>query len=165
MEIDLANAALEEKSLIQNMMQLYQYDFSEFEASDLDEHGLFHYKYLDHYWVEKDRTPLIVRLAGCLAGFVLVNKHSYTTQERYCIAEFFIMRKYRRKGIGKHVANTVFDMFGPLWEVHQTKDNTVAQVFWRNVVDEYTGGDFDYRPDGCGDWKGPILAFKSSTKT
>ncbi|MHC4192376.1 MAG: GNAT family N-acetyltransferase, partial [Planctomycetota bacterium] len=79
--------------------------------------------------------------------FVLVNKHSYTTQERFCIAEFFIMRKYRRKGIGREVAHRVFGMFGPLWEVQQTKDNTVAQAFWGNVVSEYTGGDFDCKPD------------------
>jgi hypothetical protein len=38
-------------------------------------------------------------------------------------------------------------MFGPLWEVQQTKDNTVAQAFWGNVVSEYTGGDFDCKPD------------------
>jgi predicted acetyltransferase len=147
------------------MMQLYQYDFSEFEGKDLDDHGLFSYKYLDHYWIEESRTPLIVRAEGRLAGFVLVNKHSYTTQERFCIAEFFIMRKYRRRGIGREAAYRVFGMFGPLWEVRQTKDNTVAQAFWGNVVSKYTGGDFDCKPDGCGDWKGPILTFKRRTKT
>jgi GNAT superfamily N-acetyltransferase len=101
----VSEATLSEKSLIQHMMQFYQYDFSEFEGNDLDDHGLFSYKYLDHYWVEESRTPLVVRVEGRLTGFVLVNKHSYTTQERFCIAEFFIMRKYRRKGIGREVAH------------------------------------------------------------
>ncbi|MCX7001606.1 MAG: GNAT family N-acetyltransferase [Candidatus Sumerlaeota bacterium] len=165
MQIDLSKAALSEKSLLQRMMQLYQYDFSEFEGNDLDDHALFNYKYLDHYWVEEGRTPLIVSVDGRLAGFVLVNKHSYTAQERFCIAEFFIMRKYRRKGIGKEVAHRVFDMFGPLWEVQQTKKNTAAQDFWRSVVNEYTNGDFDFYENGLGDWDGPILAFKRQTKT
>ncbi len=165
MQIDVSEATLSEKSLIQHMIQLYQYDFSELEGNDLDDNGLFSYKYLDHYWVEESRTPLIVRVEGCLAGFVLVNKHSYTSQERFCIAEFFIMRKYRRKGIGREVAHRVFGMFGPLWEVQQNKDNSVAQAFWGNVVSEYTGDDFDCRPDGCGDWKGPILTFKRRQKT
>lgn len=165
MQIDVSEATLNEKSLLQHMMQLYQYDFSEFEGSDLDDHALFSYKYLDHYWVEQRRTPLIVRLDGRLAGFILVNRHSYTTQDRFCIAEFFIMRKYRGKGIGKKVAHRVFDMFGPLWEVQQTKENTAAQCFWRTVVDEYTNGDFNLHEDGLGDWDGPILAFKRRSKT
>ena len=165
MQIDISKATLSEKSLIQHMMQLYLYDFSEFEGNDLGDNGLFGYKYLDHYWVEESRTPLTVRVSGCLAGFVLVNKHSYTTQGRFCIAEFFIMRKYRHKGIGKKVAHKVFDMFGPLWEVQQTKENTAAQAFWRNVVNEYTDGDFDFYEDGLGDWNGPIQVFKRRSKT
>ncbi|MDP6545095.1 MAG: GNAT family N-acetyltransferase [Phycisphaerae bacterium] len=165
MQIELSEAALSEKSLIQHMMQLYQYDFSEHEGTDLNDHGLFHYKYLDLYWIEEVRTPLIVRVAGRLAGFVLVNKHSYSKQDRFCIAEFFIVRKYRRKGIGKEVAHRVFGMFGPLWEVAQTKENIAAQAFWRDVVEEYTRGNFDCKLDGCGDWKGPILTFKKRTKT
>ena len=54
MQIDLSKAALSEKSLLQRMMQLYQYDFSEFEATDLDDHALFNYKYLDHYLLRRD---------------------------------------------------------------------------------------------------------------
>lgn len=164
MQVDIAKASLNEKSLIQHMMQLYQYDFSEFEGTDLDDQGLFSYKYLDLYWVEENRTPLIVRVTGRLAGFVLVNKHSYTKEDRFCIAEFFIMRKYRRKGIGKEVTYRVFDMFDPLWEVQQTKQNIVAQAFWIKVVNEYTNGDFELYETGLGDWKGPIQTFKSRSK-
>ena len=61
------------------MMQLYQYDFSEFEGNDLDDHGLFSNKYLDHYWVGENGTPLIVRADGKLAGFVIVFKNRTKT--------------------------------------------------------------------------------------
>jgi len=62
MRIDISEAAPSDKSLLQHMMQLYQYDFSEYTGNDLDDHGLFGYRYLDHYWVEEGRTPLIVRV-------------------------------------------------------------------------------------------------------
>ena len=143
---------------------MYLYDFSEFEGTDLDDHGLFGYRYLDDYWVEEGRVPLIVRLSGRLVGFVLVNKHSYTREDRFCIAEFFIMRKYRRQGIGKEVAHRVFDMFGPLWEIQQIKENTAAQAFWRKVVSEYTDGEYKLYPEGLGDWNGPKHTFQRRSK-
>lgn len=165
MKLEITEASIDEKSVVQSMMELYQHDFSEFDGGDLNDHGYFGYKYLDHYWTEKDKTPLIVRFVGKLTGFVLVNTHSSSAGARFCIAEFFILRKYRRKGIGKKVAHKVLDMFGPLWEVRQTKENTVAHSFWRSVVDEYTNGDYNLLENGLGDWDGPILIFNKKPET
>lgn len=165
MHIDVHIVGISEKPLIQRMMQLYQYDFSEFDGTDLDEHGAFCYNYLDHYWVEDSRTPLLVRINGKIGGFVLVNKYSYTGSDKYCIAEFFIMRKYRRNGIGRQVAHKVFNRFGPLWEIRETALNVAAQAFWMKVVDEYTDGNFENHSTGYGDWSGPIQTFSSKDKS
>ena len=158
--IDISIPSLSEKPLIEQMMQLYRYDMSEFDGSDLGHYGRFSYDYLDSYWTDDSRTPLIIRVSGNLAGFVLVNQHSYTGDGRYSIAEFFIMRKYRGKGIGKFIAHRVFDQFGPLWEVRQTKENMAAQSFWRRVIEKYTDGSFEEFPAGRGEWPGPIQIFE-----
>ncbi len=91
MLLDLSIASMDEKPLLQRMMQLYQYDFSEIDGSELDDEGIYSYQYLDLYWTEENRTPLIIRAENHLAGFVLVNKRSHTEKGRFCIAEFFIM--------------------------------------------------------------------------
>jgi predicted acetyltransferase len=158
--IDISIAPPSEKPIIEQMMQLYRYDMSEFDGSDLDQNGRFSYDYLDSYWTENSRTPLIIQVSGKLAGFVLVNQHSYTGDGRYSIAEFFIMRKYRRKGIGRIVARRVFNQFGPRWEIRQVKENMAAQSFWRRIIEDYTGGLFNEIPDGKGDWTGPIQIFE-----
>jgi predicted acetyltransferase len=158
--IDISIASPSEKPIIEQMMQLYRYDMSEFDGSDLDHNGRFSYDYLDSYWTDDRRSPLIIRVSGQLAGFVLVNQHSYTGDGRYSIAEFFIMRKYRRKGIGRAVANRVFNQFGPRWETRQIKENTAAQSFWRKVIEEFTCRRFKEFPDGKGDWTGPIQIFE-----
>jgi len=158
--IDISIASQTEKPLIEQMMQLYRHDMSEFDGSDLDHKGQFSYEYLDSYWMDDSRSPLIIRLSGKLAGFVLINQHSYTRDGRYSIAEFFIMRKYRGKGIGKFIAHRVFDQFGPFWEVRQNKENTAAQSFWRKVIEEYTDGSFEEFPAGRGEWTGPIQIFE-----
>lgn len=161
MKIEVLPASVDDKPLIQRMMELYQYDFSEFENTDLDSHGCFGYSYLDHYWKEKDRHPFIVRVDGRLAGFVLVNHHTYLPENEWSIAEFFIMRKYRRKGVGKTVAFHVFDQFRGKWEVQEMEANIPAQRFWRKVIGEYTGG--RYREISLNNdlWKGPVQHFDS----
>ncbi|WGV23491.1 GNAT family N-acetyltransferase [Halotia branconii] len=136
--VEVLSASINDKPIIQRMMELYQHDFSEFEDKDINEHGYFGYPYLDYYWVEDDRYPFIVRIGGKLTGFVLVNQYTYIPDSQYSIAEFFILRKYRQQGIGKQVAFQIFDRFCGKWEIHQITTNIVAQKFWRSVIGEYT---------------------------
>jgi len=158
--INVAAANLSDKSLIQNLMQLYLYDFSEFNGYDLNEHGLYNNTYVDHYWVEKERKPFIIRVEDRLAGFVLINNITYIVDDGFAIADFFVMRKYRRRGVGRAVARRIFDMFGPNWEIRQTKDNHVAQAFWIKIIQEYTNGDFEHYQKGKSDWDGAIQTFR-----
>lgn len=77
------------------------------------------------------------------------------------IAEFFIMRKWRRRGIGRQVAVTIFAQFPGSWEVALQRHNASAHAFWRAVIDAYTGGAFeeiDVHPPA---WDGPVLRFLS----
>ena len=127
MKIEVSPALVDDKSLIQRMMELYQHDLSEFENNDLDSHACFGYRFLDHYWKEKGRHPFIVRVDDKLAGFVLVNRNTHLPGNEWAIAEFFVMRKYRRRGIGKAVAFYLFDQFREKWEVRETEANVPAQ--------------------------------------
>jgi predicted acetyltransferase len=72
MEIQIKLASYEEKSILSNLMELEQCDYSEYDGYDVDEHGLYGYKFLDHYWTEPYRYPFLVRASGKLAGFALV---------------------------------------------------------------------------------------------
>ncbi|MDZ8187280.1 MAG: GNAT family N-acetyltransferase [Nostoc sp. ChiSLP02] len=164
MYVEVLSAAIDDKPLIQRMMELYQYDFSEFADQDLDEHGYFGYPYLDYYWIESDRYPFIVRVSGKLAGFVLVNQFTYILSNQYSMAEFFILRKYRRQGIGKLVASQIFDGFCGRWEIYQMKTNTVAQKFWHSVILDYTKGKFREIAIDDGDRQGTIQCFDNTSK-
>src|SRR5512138_650387 len=138
MNIEVQQASLEDKVVLRNLMELYAYDFSEFDQCDVDEHGLFGYERLDHYWTEPGRYPFLVRVEGKLAGLVLVRTldESMTDPIR-SIAEFFILRKYRHQGVGKVVAHLIFDKFPGQWSVAQVENNHPAQAFWRKVIAEY----------------------------
>lgn len=139
--ITITPAVFEEKPILRRLMELYLYDFSEFTQDDLNQHGTYEYAYLDQYWIEPERYPFVVRVEGRLAGFVLVrNIGELHGKPSHSIAEFFILRKYRRQQIGRQAARWIFDRFPWHWRVTQIPENLPAQQFWRRVIGEYTGG-------------------------
>jgi len=97
MEIVIQKATIDEKSILRNLLELCYHDYSEFTPKDVNEHGRFGYKYLDHYWTESGRSPFIVRVSGKIAGFVLVRDVVFSEGKiTHSLAEFFILRKFRR---------------------------------------------------------------------
>ncbi len=56
------------------------------------------------------------------------------------ISEFFVLKKYAGKEIGKIAAVTVFDLFPGKWNIHQAANNYPAQAFWRKLIYRYTNG-------------------------
>ncbi|MFD0679145.1 MULTISPECIES: GNAT family N-acetyltransferase [unclassified Paenibacillus] len=145
--LQIVKANKEEKEVLQNLMQFYFYDFSEFMDSDVKEDGLYgKYPYLDDYWMDENRFPYLLKLEGKNVGFVLVRYIESEDKEPYfSIAEFFIMKKYRRLGLGKKAAIQMFDTHKGLWEVFQVEKNVPAQIFWMHVINEYTSGRFTDR--------------------
>ena len=143
----LVKASQKYKDVIKNLMQFYIYDFSEYVKCDVEEKGLFEaYPSLEDYWKEENhRFPYIIKKEESYAGFVLVRFIESGERSYFSIAEFFIMRKYRREGVGKAVAEQIFNLHKGHWEVYQKESNKPAQVFWNRVIDEYTKGRFRER--------------------
>ena len=144
MNIEIVLISYEEKSILYSLMQLYRYDSSEFDGHVLNNHGLYLYKYLDHQWTDENRRPFMVRVDGEIAGFALIrldvpqeDMKLSTAQKTNVISEFFIMRKYRRKGVGRSVACSIFEQFPGTWEVRQTFANKPAYAFWKQVITIY----------------------------
>src|ERR1700750_1236830 len=124
MNFELLYASPDYKYVIRNLMQFYIYDFSPYVDYDVEEDGTFkEYPGLEDYWTDKDnKFPYIIKKDGKYIGFVLVNTLR-SENDYFSIAEFFIMKKYRRAGIGKAVAQQVFDLRKGQWEVHQRENN------------------------------------------
>ena len=163
MTIEVSLASPADKPILRNLMELYLYDFREFDGADPEPDGLYGYPYLDLYWVEETRHPFLIRKDGKLAGFVLVTRYNYLSGEPDCwvIAEFFVLRKYRSSGVGEFVAQQVFDRFPGDWQVAQIAENGSATIFWRKVIQRYTGGKFQEVLLDGERWRGPVQMFRS----
>lgn len=136
----MVEVARQDKHILANLFQLYRYDSSDYNGEDLDASGQFAVsRYFDLYWTEAERHPFFIKLRGQLVGFVLAREFA---PQKFSVAEFFVMRKYRRLGIGRCAAFLLFDTFAAEWHVAQEEANLPARLFWRKVVSQYTGGDF-----------------------
>lgn len=165
MHIELAVATPDDKPVLGNLLELYQHDFTEFDDRDIGNDGRFGYDYLDRYWTEDGRTRLLVRVGGKLAGFALLKRggHMAGDPRAMYVSEFFIMRKYRRRGVGAEVARRIFDRHPGTWEVAEMAANLPAQAFWRKIIGACTGGRFEERTFDDVRWRGPVQSFDTTS--
>jgi len=169
MKIEIVKGQINDKPIFRNLMQFYKYDASGYTLEDPNSFGQFDYNYLDHYWTDsginqEGRVAYLVKVEGLLAGFALINNFNLTyknSERTRSVAEFFIMRKWRRKGIGKCVAMLIFNTFNGTWEVKQEKENTGAHRFWENVINEYTHGNYIKEDSHEPEWDGPVIRFNN----
>ena len=161
--ISLDPARPDERPALDNLFQLYSYDWSALLPLDVADDGRFDGHPLDPYWQDDWRHPFLIRADGKLAGFALVSLRSRLTGAAGVadMAEFFVLRRYRRRGVGFAAASAAFDRFKGPWEVRQRPDNVEATVFWRRVIARYTKG--SYREDVLNDtvWTGPVQRFST----
>lgn len=131
MDVRIEPILLEQKSVFVQLMELCNYDFSIYFGDDINEYGYYGYDRIDDYWNEAGRFPYFIRVDGKLAGFVLVRSCcEYNAMETpHSIAEFFVVQKYRRRGVGRQAAIQTFDLHRGGWEVAQWANNVPAQAF------------------------------------
>lgn len=139
-EFDRSNITPSAKVQIYRLLQFSEYDFSEYIGTDLNENGEFAYAHFADYCTDPDRKMYLLKINGHPAGFAFVNHVAYACKESdvLCIAEFFIMKKYRKQGYGRLLAHHIFDALKGKWEVFQMQSNVAAGLFWEKVIAGYT---------------------------
>jgi predicted acetyltransferase len=140
MHIQVLAAQASDEPIMANLLELYLHDFSEFVPSTIGEDGRFGYPYLAAYWQERERFPFLIRVETTLAGFALVRQGSLRSGEPDVMdmAEFFVLRGWRRRGVGGTAAHTLFQHFPGQWEVRVLEANVGALPFWEHTVASYT---------------------------
>lgn len=141
--IEIVPASVEQAPILANLLELYAHDFSEFMDLELDEDGRYGYEHLSRYWREPHHYPFLVKVDGKLAGFVFVQRATPEAGDEHVwdVAEFFIVRGYRRLGIGIKAAHEVWRKFPGRWQVRVMDRNQKAKAFWARAVNEFIGSE------------------------
>lgn len=141
--MNIRKATIEEQLTLQNLLQLYMYDFTEYTEVDTLSNGLYQgMPDFNLYWNEpQSRHPFLIMVSDKIAGFALV-RNKETDKDIHILSHFFILRKYRMNGLGTSAAKQLFSLFKGNWELYQLEKNVPAQKFWLRVISEMTDGNF-----------------------
>jgi predicted acetyltransferase len=143
-EVVLDVATSRDAVLLSNLLELYLHDLSEaFPTIELGADGRFGYDKLPLYWSEPERRfSFLIRHGARVVGFVLATRGSPATDDPavFDIAEFFVLRRHRRSGVGRRAAFLLWDRLPGRWIVRVSEGNRGALSFWAGVIDEYTRG-------------------------
>ncbi|ARB92827.1 GNAT family N-acetyltransferase [Legionella longbeachae] len=145
-KIELIPATLEDYPVVQNLGRFYVYDMSEYigdeEGWEIPADGLYECIDFRKYWEDKNSFPFIIRYKKELAGFAIVDKIGSDAGVEFNMAQFFIARKFKNKGIGRYVAEQCFKKFSGEWEVMVLPGNEGAYQFWRSTIKQYSKNNF-----------------------
>ena len=140
-DITFRKATWDDKPVLARLLELYQYDMFEFWPKHLNSHGEYGFA-VDRYLRNPRLSAHFFLVDGQYAGFGLVDPDVSLLGNEFWMGQFFVMKPYRRSGVGRLGARFLFDLYPGKWEVGQMPLNLPALAFWRRVIGEYTGGHF-----------------------
>ncbi len=109
--LDVATSV--DAGVLANLLELYIHEMSDaFPHLVIGADGRFGYRRLPLYWAEpENRFAFLIRCDARLAGFALVTRGSPITDDPSVLdlAEFFVLRSYRRSQRGSSSGCTVVD--------------------------------------------------------
>ena len=162
MHLDLLPMGRAQDELLRNLYQFYMYDFSEFMGWDAGVDGRFGADDISDCWTNPQRFQLLIQVDGNPAGFALIQVEAGDGADEVDMREFFVMRAYRKRGVGEFAARRSFDRFRGRWTVFELRENKVAQAFWRKVIGKYTGGRYEEKTLDRPEWPGVMQTFDNS---
>jgi predicted acetyltransferase len=144
-EVVLDIATPRDAAVLANLLELYAHDLSEALVLELGADGRFGYEKLPLYWSEPERRfPFLIRCGIRIVGFALITRGSPASDdpEDFDVAEFFVVRRHRRCGVGGRAACLLWNRFAVRWIVRVSEGNRGGYHFWASVIAKFTGGTF-----------------------
>lgn len=136
LDVTLVAISRAEASVLASLFELYAHDFSEVVPLRLGANGRFELPIEERWWSSAAHFPYFILQAGTLAGFALVRRGSRITAEAEVmdVAEFFVVRGARRRGVGRAAARALFSGFPGPWELRVRHGYAAARDFWRRAA-------------------------------
>jgi predicted acetyltransferase len=141
--VGLERVGREHEPLLSVLLDLYIHDLSEVFAVKRGPDGRFGYEKLPLYWSEPEtHYAFLIKAGDDVAGFALVTRGSPATTDPndFDVAEFFVLRGYRRLGVGQRGASALWDNLPGNWVVRVSEANHGGLAFWNQVIRTYADG-------------------------
>ena len=141
-EVQLERVTEKTRQTLWNLLQYMLFETSPSGKNVANEDGSFDYKYFDNYFTDEDRDAYLIKSkTGELMGFVMINQYLQKVKTGHSIAEFLVLQRFRKNGVGSEVAKRCFAMYPGNWEVGPADGSDSAYRFWKAVIDGVTNAD------------------------
>ncbi|WP_343635133.1 GNAT family N-acetyltransferase [Roseateles sp.] len=119
---------------IENLMQFYNYDLSEWTPVAFAPEGRYQLRPKAPYWAQPDVHPFVIWHGAELAGFAVVDGECEDPGSDHNMGYFFLARGYRGHGLAARAASELLARFPGRWEIYHLMANTPAAQFWPGVI-------------------------------
>jgi predicted acetyltransferase len=142
-DIELVPVERQDATVLSNLFELYAHDFSEFMPFEVGDDGRFGVAEGSEWWEDPSSAALFIKADRKFAGFAILHRGSRVTHapEVMDVAEFFVLRRWRRQGVGTLAAHALFRRHPGTWEVRVRESSPVALSFWPHAIRSFTGED------------------------
>ncbi|MHC8314083.1 GNAT family N-acetyltransferase [Pseudomonas sp. LB3P31] len=137
--VELHAAQRDDLQTIENLMQFYMYDFSEWLPLKLAGHGFFSIEPKLDYWRRPATQAFLITVDGELAGFATVDNETHLEGAQFNLAYLFVSRRFRGQGVAKFVVSALLSRNPGQWQIFHIDANQPAQRFWAGLMPVLTG--------------------------
>jgi predicted acetyltransferase len=138
--LSIAKIGPESEPVLRNLFQHYLRDMSDWFEVESNPDGSYSYD-TTSLW-EQGYDVYLATVDDSIAGFALIGSATEWLGDIgvHDVHEFFVLRKFRRTGIGRRMATLLWDERPGEWLVRVAEINAPAIPFWRNVISTYARG-------------------------
>lgn len=164
--VQIMRAGDDQRDVIARLMQFYIYDFTELLAPAkipelLESGGFDTYPGLDAYWSEPNHSAWVIQADEKLAGFALLNERTHLGRPvDFNMAEFFVARPFRRRGVARAASHQLLRRHSGSWEVAIGAYNKPAQDFWPRAITAANVSELEMLEGDGVAWTGTIFRFR-----
>ena len=141
-DLSLSKIGPESDVVLRNLFEFYVHDMAEWFGIDTQADGSYSYD-TSLVW-KHGYDAYLAKVGDSIAGFALIGTAAEWLGDigSHDMREFFVIRRFRRIGLGQKMATWLWDERPGEWLVRVLEANAPAVLFWRTAIAAYSRGSY-----------------------
>jgi predicted acetyltransferase len=133
-DLSISKIGPESDVVLRNLLEFYVHDMTEWFDIDTKADGSYSYD-TSVIW-KNGCDAYLAKVGESIAGFAIVGSAAEWLGDpgAYDVREFFVLRKFRRSGVGQSMATLLWNERPGEWLVRVLELNAPAVLFWRTAI-------------------------------
>jgi predicted acetyltransferase len=141
-DLAISRIGPEADALLRNLFEHYCYDMSEWFDFDTRDDGSCSYDTAS-VWAG-EYAAYLAKIGSSIVGFALIGSGAHWLGDIGArdVHELFVLRKFRRRGVGQRMATLLWNEHPGEWLVRVFETSAPAVLFWRDAISDYSLGSY-----------------------